>query len=87
MDGNSFYRSWTPKRGDYMLNARIDIATVMQERHLSNTISTGKFDMTFKSMVPIFNGEAMIGVFEVIAKFNSIATKMAQKGVVPVILV
>lgn len=37
-------------------------------------------------MVPIYEGEEMIGLFEVVVKFNSIAEKIAAQGIVPVFL-
>jgi diguanylate cyclase (GGDEF)-like protein len=85
--GYSFYRSWTKKRKDYLLNARMDISEAMQNTTPMTTISTGKFDMTFKSMVPIFYEEELIGIFEVLTHFNSIAIKLRDNGGEPVILV
>ncbi len=80
-DGTSFYRSWTKKRGDSLINARLDIAKMLQEPKIMTSISTGKFDLTFKAMVPLFEEQKFIGIFEVIAKFNSIAVKLKQKGI------
>ncbi len=86
-NGDSFYRSWTTKRGDSLSQARLDVAAMLKHPKISNTISTGKFDLTFKAMVPIYNDKKFIGIFEVIAKFNSIAEKLEGEGVYPVFLV
>ncbi len=85
--GNSFYRSWTKKRGDNLLGVRLDVEEALKSHKISVTASTGRFDMTFKSTVPIFNGAEQIGLFEVITKVNSIAEKILDSGIQPVILV
>ncbi|NOQ80192.1 MAG: EAL domain-containing protein [Gammaproteobacteria bacterium] len=86
-NGDSFYRSWTKKRGDKISLARLDIASMLKKPEIKSAISTGKFDITFKAMVPIYDGEEFLGIFEVIAKFNSIATKLENKGISSVFLV
>ncbi|MCU7937999.1 MAG: PAS domain-containing protein [gamma proteobacterium symbiont of Bathyaustriella thionipta] len=86
-NGDSFYRSWTKKKGDKISLARLDIATMLKKSVIKSSISTGKFDMTFKTMVPIYDSETFLGIFEVIAKFNSIATKLENKGINSVFLV
>ncbi len=86
-EGNSFYRSWTKKRGDSLLLARPDIAMQISKPMNFSLISTGKFDLSFKSIVPIYEGEQFLGFFEVIAKFNSVAKKMDKRGYKPVYLV
>ncbi|MCK5109921.1 MAG: hypothetical protein KAQ94_00250 [Arcobacteraceae bacterium] len=86
-DGISFSRSWIQKRGDSLIKARLDVAKMIKKPKIMSTISVGKFDMTFKSMVPIFDNSKFIGIFEVITHFNSIAVKLNKKGINPVILV
>ncbi len=86
-NGNSFYRSWTGKRGDNLSQARLDVAAMLKHPKITSTISTGKFDLTFKAMVPIYEGKEFIGIFEVIAKFNSIAEKLEHERIYPVFLV
>lgn len=86
-NGISLYRSWTNKAGDNVLKVRKDLQKMHDEPHIMNTVSTGIFDMTFKSMVPIFKNEQFIGSVEVITKFNSITKKIQADGVEPIILV
>lgn len=86
-EGISLYRSWTPKKGDSLLQARIDIAEGIKDPKIMNSISVGKFDLTFKTIIPIYEQGAFIGFIETIAKFNSIALKMQQKGIDMSILV
>ena len=72
-DGYSFYRSWTKKVGDHAASARLDIADMLKNPKPKRGISTGRFDMTFKTMIPLYNGKEFIGMIEMISKFNSIA--------------
>ena len=86
-DGVSKYRSWTKKRGDSVVNARIDVSKMIKEPKIMSTISTGKFDMTFKSMVPVFKNERFIGIIETITHFNSIYKNLLKKDIESVFLV
>lgn len=72
-NGYSFYRSWTDKINDHAASARLDIADMLKNPKPTRGISTGRFDMTFKTMIPLYNGEEFIGIIEMISKFNSIA--------------
>lgn len=48
------------------------------------TISTGDFDMTFKTMLPIYDkNKNFIGIIEMISKFNSIAQEFKNKNIEP----
>ncbi len=76
-EGKSFYRSWTNSTGDSLLKARPEISQTLQNPQIVSTISTGKFAMSFKTMVPIFNeSNKLIGIFEIISHFNSIAKEL-----------
>lgn len=86
-DGTSIYRSWTKKRAN-LKKARLDITQMIEDPQIMSSISVGKFDLSFKSMVPIFNeDDVFIGFIEAIAKFNSITIKMQKKNYDTVILV
>ena len=85
--GRSVYRSWTDKRGDSLLKARLDVAEMIRHPAVQTTISTGIFDMTFKAMIPIYNGKTFIGMIEAISKFNAVAQQLSEQGYAPVILV
>lgn len=74
--GTSIYRSWTPKRGDSLLDVRLDIGNIIKNQKMSSSISTGIFDMTFKSTVPIYQKGEFLGMLETIATFDSIVTKL-----------
>ncbi|MDO8453940.1 MAG: diguanylate cyclase, partial [Sulfurimonas sp.] len=85
-DGKSFYRSWTDKNGDDLKDVRIDIEEMIRDPKIISSISVGKFDLTFKSMVPIYSNGKFIGLVEAMEKFNSIASKMENKGYDTIIL-
>jgi len=86
-DGKSFYRSWTDKRGDNVTKVRPDIVNVIKNPKLTSSISAGKFDLTFKAIVPIYSKKKFIGVIETISKFNSITKKMKQSHYETIVLV
>ena len=85
--GNSFYRSWVSKRGDSLLKARVDVNNMIKEPKIMNTISTGKFDMTFKSMVPVYDEDKFLGMIEIITHFNSIAKILEKENIKPIVFV
>ena len=86
-NGTSFYRSWIEKRGDSLVNVRLDVKKMLENPQIMSTISVGKFDMTFKSMVPIYDKKEFIGIFEIITHFNSIVKNLAKNDVGAVTLV
>jgi len=86
-DGISLYRSWTNTHGDSVVAVRDDIVKIIKKPQVISPISVGKFDMTFKSIVPIFSNKEFIGIIETIAKFNSISRKMQQFGCENILLV
>ena len=87
-NGVSRYRTWTDKRGDSLLEKRLDVVEMIRNPAVRNTISTGIFSMTFKSLIPVFDKHKnFLGSFEVIAHFNSIIRSLNSKGVEAVILV
>ncbi|MEA2018356.1 MAG: ATP-binding protein [Campylobacterota bacterium] len=79
--GYSFYRSWSTKKGDHIAKNRIDIVNMIKDPKVISTISTGKFDMTFKSMVPIYQGDKFIGMFEIITHFNSVSRSLESNDI------
>ncbi len=86
-NGISVYRTWIDKRGDDLKPIRPDVLKMMTQPRIMTIISTGKFDMTFKSMVPIYDEKEFIGIFEIISHFNSISSQLMQENVSSLILV
>ncbi len=87
-DGYSIQRSWTEKTGDRISLKRMDLQKLLLEPKTATTISVGKFDMTFKSIVPLYNkNKVFLGFFEIITHFNSISKKLQEEiGVSSIIL-
>jgi len=85
--GNSFYRSWIDKRGDSLSSVRDDVREMIKKPKIMSTVSVGIFDMTFKSMVPIFDQDKFLGIFEIITHFNSITKSLAKHNITAVALV
>ena len=86
-DGFSFYRSWTKKVGDYAAGARLDIVEMIKDPKPKSGISTGRFDMTFKTMIPLYSGKEFIGMIEMISKFNTIAQYLKENDIEPLMIV
>ena len=77
--GKSFYRSFSDKTGDSLVKARTDIDKMIKKPQIISSISAGKFAITLKTMVPIYdNNNIFIGMFETLGRFNSIIDKMQE---------
>ena len=87
-NGVSVYRSWSSKHGDDLSHIRLDVAKMLRLPKVMSTISVGKFDLTFKSMVPVYDKYGrFIGMIETLAKFNSLVSKLEGKGYQSLIVV
>ena len=84
---NSFYRSWTTKKGDSLKEVRKDVVQMIQEQKANSLVSVGIYDITFKAMVPIFYQGQFLGIVEAISKTGSIVSKMQQRGFACVVVV
>jgi two-component system, NtrC family, C4-dicarboxylate transport sensor histidine kinase DctB len=86
--GKSLYRSWTKERNDKLHEVRPDINEMIRNPKIKSTISVGKYDITFKSMVPIFENNKLVGIVESITHFNSISRGLRlTNNVEPIIIV
>jgi len=84
--GISLYRSWSKRNGDDLSKIRKDIRTVLKMKKPLMSISTGQFDISLKSIVPIFKDDKLMGLIEVISHFNSIATVLQKMKVESVVV-
>ena len=87
-EGISIQRSWRELKNDKIANARADIQEMIKDPKIMNNISIGRFDMTFKSMIPVYDPQTkeFLGIVEAITHFNSIANNLASKGIKAIIL-
>lgn len=53
--GRSLYRSWTAQKGDDLASVRNDVARILEHRKPQNSVNAGKFDLSFNSMVPVYD--------------------------------
>ena len=84
--GISLYRSWSKIHGDNLSQIRVDIKNALKIKKSQMSISTGTFDISLKSIAPIFSDGRFIGLVEIISHFNSITKVLAQKGVESIVL-
>lgn len=75
-NGISIYRSWTADRFDKIKNLRLDLQELYKNPQIKSTISVGKFDITFKSIIPIYHNKQFLGVLDIVTHFNSITKEL-----------
>ncbi|MCD6259309.1 MAG: response regulator [Helicobacteraceae bacterium] len=84
--GKSFMRSWSDAQGDNIYELREDIRQMLQTKRVQSSLSVGKYTLSFKSMVPLFDGKEFLGIVEIITHFNSIEKKLKKLGYDAVVL-
>lgn len=86
--GISLARSWNNKRNENLAAFRSDVRKMIASPQPMATISVGRFDMTFKAMVPVYDEhKGFSGFVETISHFNSIAKKLEDEGFKTLIVV
>jgi len=87
--GISIGRSWTKHVNDDLSLIRQDVASLIEHPRYLNNFSVGKFALTFKSLVPIYDKtHELMGILEVISHVNSIDRMLSStNGVRSVVLV
>lgn len=85
-DANSLYRSWSPLTGDTLMEEREDLQDIALTKKVVHTVSAGKFDLSIKSLVPIFDHDTLIGSLGVITHFNSISKSLKDGKIDSVVL-
>ncbi len=88
-NGIQRYFSWTHKDlGNNILKARKDLADIFKKPHPCMGISVGKFDITFKGIIPIYDkNHNFLGIVETIAHFNSIFKILLKNAVNSVVII
>ncbi|MBU1884267.1 diguanylate cyclase [bacterium] len=81
-------RSWRNDRGDNLSLIRNDVLSMINRPRVINSISVGWFDMTFKTMVPIFDeSHKFLGAMELISNFDALSDTLDTLGYKAVFLV
>ena len=88
VNGNSIYRSWSKERNDKLNEIRSDVKEMIKNPKIRSTISVGRYDITFKAMVPIYKNKKFIGIVESLTHFNSISRGLRLSNEIePIIIV
>ena len=77
-NGVSIYRSWTADKFDKIKNIRLDLQDLYKNPQIKSTISVGKYDITFKSIIPIYHNGQFLGVLDIVTHFNSITKALNE---------
>jgi len=64
------------KRGDNILKSRVDIVKIIKNPQIITSISVGKFTLSLKAIIPVYDNDKFIGIIETIAQFNSVILEM-----------
>jgi len=86
-DATVLYRSWSDERGDNLKSIRSDLVELLEKKSVKSSISIGKFTLSIKAMVPIFNDGKFIGIIEVISHLNSIVKQLENYKIDSVVVV
>lgn len=71
--GKSRYRSWSDVTGDSLLDVRKDLREFYVERTPLQSISVGKFTLSLKATVPVYNPQdKFVGAVELIAPLDQL---------------
>ena len=77
-DGTSVLKSFMERKGENVLGIRRDLSKIVKDPKVTTTISVGFKSMTFKAIVPVYDGEDFLGIFEVITNFDSITENLKE---------
>lgn len=87
VDGYSLYRSWTTRKGDYIVQNRKDLQVFFKQPKVMHSLSVGLYDLSMKTIVPIYEDDRFIGAFEVIRRFEEVFDQLEKADLIPLILV
>ena len=87
-NGVTVARSWSDKKGVNLALIRDDVVSMINSPRVISSISVGNFDMTFKTMMPIYDEtHNFLGFIELISNFDSISQDIEKLGYHLVLLV
>ncbi len=88
-DGIQRYLSWTKKDiGNSALDVRRDLRKIFLNPHPKKEISVGKFDITFKGIMPIYDkNHNFLGIIETIASFRKIEQNLQKRDIQSVVVI
>ncbi|WP_345993105.1 diguanylate cyclase [Sulfurimonas sp. HSL-1716] len=86
-DAVSLYRSWSDLKGDLLHDVRKDLKNILLHKTVNYSIDICRFDLSIRTIVPLFENKNFIGILEVITHFNSIANSLKDSKVGSVVVV
>jgi len=88
-DGVNRYLSWTHKSlGKNVLGVRKDIARLIKNPHPTMEISVGKFDITMKGIIPIYDHQKnFLGLIETISHFTPISKYLREENIYSAVII
>ena len=78
LDGNTIYRNWSPRRGDFSIDNDLFRRAFLSKRAQVG-VRAGKYGLYIDAFIPIADGDDTVGFFEVITHFNSIAAELKKE--------
>ena len=84
--GHSLYRSWSESSGDDLLAVREDLKQAFKLKKRIDTMSVGRYTVSLKNIIPIYEGNRFLGIFEMITHFDSIAEELVAEGIRPLLV-
>lgn len=71
-EGRSLFRSWSPNASDDLIKVRPEFSNIANYHRPLASISSGKYDLSIKVVVPILSDGSLLGFVDLISHFNSI---------------
>lgn len=84
-NGLSLYRSWSNERGS-LAKIRPEFEHIIKTRSPLTSISSGRFDLSIKAVVPIYLHDRVSGFIDLISHFNSIQKRFEKMGIDSLVL-
>lgn len=84
-EGHSLYRSWSEDR-DALAKIRPEFQQIIKTKLPLTSISSGRFDLSIKAVVPVMHNQEVVGFVDLISHFNSIQKRFEKMGVQSIVL-
>ena len=83
------YLSWTKKGlGESLSSVRSDLKLLYENPHPNSTVSVGKYDITFKGTMPVYDKQnKFLGIVEVLKNFNYISKRLLRNKIKSMVVI
>ncbi|MEA3372625.1 MAG: bifunctional diguanylate cyclase/phosphodiesterase [Campylobacterota bacterium] len=86
-NGESIYHSWNDQRGTTLLSSEKDLKVMLNRPQIIESITVGKYGLSFKTMMPVFEQKSFIGIVEVITFFDTMVETFTDSDEALVIVI